>query len=203
MSNKKRKKKRERAKKHARRMGSGAGRADLGGATKKAVGSGPLREAFFGSQLFELGMGSVVISRDLLGGGIGMGVFLLDVFCLGVKNAFLTRFSSEYEYRDALDQIASSESLEPTAAPRARKLIEGAVEYARSLGFSPHRDYRRAALILGDIDPGECREEFVFGQAGKPCYVSGPHDSKAMVGRVLATLRDRCGEDGFHYTIGL
>ena len=42
-------------------------------------------------------------------------------------------------------------------------LVEGAVEYAKSLGLSPHADYARARHIFGDIDPAASDREFVAG----------------------------------------
>ena len=132
-----------------------------------------------------------------------MGVFLLDVFCLGAKNAFLTIFSTEFKYQNGIERIASSQALQSVEPSRARKLVEDTVEYARDLGFEPQREYRDAALVLGDIDAGACREEFAFGKDGQPLYVRGPNDSDRMVDRTLTTLQNRCGEDGFHYIVGM
>ncbi len=201
MSRAKRKKKRERAKKHQRRMSSSGGGGRFGGTSRAGVGRAPLRDVFISPTIFEQGIGSVVISRDLPAGAIGVGVFLLDVYCLGVKNAFFSIRPGIFQYEDFIEMIRYNQDLEPAEPARGRKLVEDAVEYARGLGFEPQRDYREAAMVLGDIDPSLCREEFTFGQDGKPVYISGPRDSQAMIGRVLATLRQRCGEDGFHYSV--
>ena len=56
-------------------------------------------------------------------------------------------------------------TLEPAAA---RKLIEGAVAFARAHGLPPHRDYPKAMLIFGDVDPNACGDEFAYGKNGKP-----------------------------------
>ena len=45
-------------------------------------------QTFSPPNLFELGIGTVVIIRYKSGGRVEAGVFLLDVFCLGVKKAF-------------------------------------------------------------------------------------------------------------------
>ena len=58
----------------------------------------PIHECLMPAGLFDLGMGSVVVSRKMPDGEIGFGVFLVDVFCLGVKDAFFSvRPQGEYE----------------------------------------------------------------------------------------------------------
>ena len=59
-----------------------------------------------------------------------------------------------------------------------RKLIEGAVNYARALDFEPHRDYRLARKIFGDIKSEDCAVEYTYGHEGKPYYISGPNESQ-------------------------
>lgn len=50
-------------------------------------------EAYYSTSLFDKGIGYVVVARFKLVGEAEIGVFLVDVFCLGVKNAFFTRVS--------------------------------------------------------------------------------------------------------------
>jgi hypothetical protein len=47
--------------------------------------------AFYSSDLFELGIGYVMVCRFKATGACEAGVFLVDVFCLGAKNAFFTK----------------------------------------------------------------------------------------------------------------
>lgn len=202
MGKAKRKKQRNRAKKHARRMASSGGRSVFMGMSKQTIQTAPVRDTFISTSIFNQGMGPVVISRNLPDGSIAMGVFLVDVFCLGVKNAFFT-MCSELKYQDAIGRIGSHQGLESVEPSYARKLVEDAVEYARGLGFEPQRDYRDAEVVLGDIEAEACREEFTFGKDGKPLYVSGPDDSEQVIHHILSTLRSRCGDDGFHYIIGM
>jgi hypothetical protein len=48
----------------------------------------PVQECLITKTLFELGIGNVIIAKMMPTKSIGMGVFLLDVYCLGVKDAF-------------------------------------------------------------------------------------------------------------------
>jgi hypothetical protein len=75
--------------------------------------------------------------------------------------------------------------------------VLGAVEYARLLGFEPHRDFGRVRGLLG---PWRGPSAITFGRDGKPYYVNGPYEDPE---RVLATLERTVGCGGFHYTVSL
>ena len=151
--------------------------------------------------LWEQGISQVLISREMSNGNVAFGSFLVDMYCLGVKDAFANITPrSRYDWQMYAKMCERFEivDLEPAAA---RKLIEGAVEYARGLGLSPHPDYAKAKPIFGDIDADACTEEFVYGKGGKPHFVAGPHDNPARCQQIVKTLTERCGPDGFHYTM--
>jgi hypothetical protein len=157
-------------------------------------------EAWRSAGLFEAGMGYVAVFREKSNGDVEAGVFLVDVFCLGVKDGFFTQ-SSAAERGALLERIFRDEAREPISAACARKLVDDAIAYAGGLGLAPHPDYKKAARVLGGIDPRECETTFTFGKDGKPLYVQGPHDSPAFVAHVMTTLHRRCGEGNYHYLI--
>jgi hypothetical protein len=160
-------------------------------------------EAFRNAQLFDLGMGYVIVTRWRGGAEAEAGGFLIDAHCLGVKNAFYVRLpESEYKAR-VLDKIIPINDRIRMTPPTARKLVEAALKYAGDLGFAPHPDYKKACRVFGGLNPQESSEEFVFGKDGKPYYVQGPDDSQAMVDRVMRQLRTRCGPGGFHYILAV
>jgi hypothetical protein len=146
-------------------------------------------------------MGSVVLSRFKSEGRVESGVFLLDVFCLGVKDAMFVQLDME-EYEDnLLRRYSAQDPLEPIEPPCARKLVEEAVRYAAGLGFQPHPDYKKGCRVFGGTDPSACTRTFVFGHEGKPHYIQGPHDSPQRVAVILRALKTRCGEGNFSYTV--
>jgi len=125
--------------------------------------------------------------------------YLVDTWCLGVKNVIgpermgppdLEAFKHHYFALWESDGI-------PVPLELAQHLVLGAVDYARSLGFEPHPDFRRARPVLGSWDGPTA---ITFGKDGKPIYVNGPHDNPE---RVLATLERTVGRDGFHYSVSL
>lgn len=167
-----------------------------------AVAAGyPVLHAGATIDLWNQGLGWVYLSRKMPGEMVAFSVFLVDRLCLGVKNAMAEIqpwFAYEHDFLGKMRKQFTAETMAPAAV---RKLVEGAVEYARQLGLAPHPDYHKAKRIFGDIDAGSCREEFEFGQDGKPYFIAGPNDTPARCTQIMKTLTFHCGPDGFDYTI--
>jgi hypothetical protein len=159
-------------------------------------------EAFRSAKLFDSGCGYLVVSRFKADGRVEAGFFLLDVFCLGVKDAGFHRFDSVADYQESLlIRLFPDEDPVRMTPAGARKLTEDAISYARGLGFSPGGDYKKASRVFGGITTADCDEQFLFGKGDKPLYIQGPSDSPARVERILRALEARCGEGGYHYIV--
>lgn len=161
-----------------------------------------IHECFVSISLSESGMGYVIVTRRTPDGVIALSAFVIDMYCLGIKNA-LFNVSSESEYESTVKpKLMGSniegkfENIHPTCA---RKLVEGAVLYAKEFGFSPHRDYMGAKGIFGDIDVESCPVKYTYGKGGKPFYIRGPHESPAQVKRIIDQLSKKCGEGNYDY----
>ena len=172
------------------------------GLSKQVLQNAPVHDALLSDTFAEQGIGHAILSRTLPTGEVAAGVFLVDVYCMGLKDAFLTVRLPD-EYAAMLEQFGDHERLKPVTPACLRKFVEGAIDYAGRLGLAPHRDYERAAVILGDIDPAECAETFTYGKDGKPFYVSGPRESELRIRQIVALLKSRCGENGFTFLAGI
>ncbi len=162
----------------------------------------PIHECLISDTLFEQGIGHLYFTRLMPDGRISAGIFLVDVFCLGVKDAFF-RIIEKFEYESRIKNRSGPERLVPVSPAYLRKLVEGAVAYARDLGFEPHRDYAEARQIFGDQETDSCTQEFMYGHEGKPLYISGPFESQARAKAIVEQLRQRKGEDGYHFIMGV
>lgn len=162
----------------------------------------PVHNCYIRKDIFTGGIGSVIISREMPNNYLGCGIFLLDVWCLGVKNTYFTVLS-EKEYADRLDEIGAGEELETIHPSCARKIIEQCVDYSMELGFKPQKDYKISSQIFMNIDPSVCPNKYIFGKDGKPFYISGPNESESDSRRIINTLSRKCGEGNFDYIAGL
>jgi hypothetical protein len=160
----------------------------------------PVLHSLASNALWEQGIGHVLLSRELQNGQVAFAAFLVDMYCLGVKNA-MWNIQSRSDVESLAGKISAGHKVIRLKPECSRKLVEGAVEYARNLGFPPHEDYRQARLIFGDIDSAACTEEFVYGRNGKPMFIAGPHDSPARCRQIMATLNAKLGPQGHHFLV--
>lgn len=157
----------------------------------------PLLHCCAAESIWEEGIGSVLISRTR-GNEVAFAMFMVDMYCLGVKDAWCDVVSrSDYDFK-IFEKAFGGEHVD-LSPECARHLVEGAVHYARDLGFSPHRDYRQAKRVFGDIDALQCQQEFIYGKDGKPLFIAGPNDRAMRCQQIIDTLEARCGPDGYHY----
>jgi hypothetical protein len=153
----------------------------------------PLDESHPGS-----GIVTALVARKHRHDSVSVCVYLVDAYCLGVKNAIPPRVMPD---RDLPMFRASAfegyENGEPVAAPLdlVQHLVFGAVDYARTLGFEPHPDLAPAVGHLGDwAGPSAIG----FGYHGMPLYVQGPHDNPD---KILRTLDRTVGRGGYHFSV--
>ncbi|UEO00432.1 hypothetical protein A9R16_003245 [Acidiferrobacter thiooxydans] len=160
----------------------------------------PIHECLVPAELFEQGIGNLVFSRSLPDGRIAVAMFLLDVFCLGVKNA-LSAVVTPNEYARRVRSLPTIEHYRRVDAACFCQLVKGAVDYARDLGFPPHGDYAVASQIWGGLPVDGCLEPFEYGHKGMPYYVSGPNETVVQAQGIVEHLARRLGPDKFHYTV--
>jgi hypothetical protein len=156
-------------------------------------------EAYISKNWDGASLAFVFVTRSREDGRSDLAGFLVDSYCLGVKDALFDENLGEGEANEFVKERLPDDLRERIHPACAKKLIEGAVAYAESLGFSPHRDYRKARRILSGIDAALCPREFAYGCEGRPRYVRGMDDDEARVERVCGILEAKFGPEGFDY----
>ncbi len=158
----------------------------------------PIRHCFLTESVFDIGMGTLVLARGATPHHLVLSSFLIDVFCVGIKDVIFESVESEvFEiYMDAMDAGSPMVSVDPSYA---RKLLRDLVAWSQSIGFAPHRDFVTVERIFGDVSADASDAVFRFGRAGKPVYIPGPNDTAPLVRRRIEQLRKYLGDDGFGF----
>ncbi|VFM99681.1 MAG: hypothetical protein BECKG1743D_GA0114223_104142 [Candidatus Kentron sp. G] len=166
----------------------------------------PIHECVVPDGLFDTGLASIFIARRAPNGMFAVTSLILDVYCLGVKDAFF-RVLTEHEYEHVLKasmiEKHEGQEFEKFHVACAKKLIDGAIEYAAGLGFSPHPDYRKAEGIFDGVDAEACPVHYEYGREGKPFYIRGPNESVKRARQIVEQLAKTCGEGNFDHLIPL
>lgn len=147
------------------------------------------------------GLVGVLVARDAGRGRVSTCGYLVDVYCLGVKNSLGPRVMDHHALPAFVRSFFEPFAAAPLSAPfeLAQHLVLGAVEYARKLGFEPmaDSDFDTTSNHLGRWEGPRVIE---FGRDSKPYYVAGPRDNPD---RVMRTLEQSVGKDNFHFLVGL
>jgi hypothetical protein len=139
------------------------------------------------------GLALVLLARAGRGDRVTACSYLVDTFCLGVKNTIGPQRLHRRDLPGFLRRCFAGFPAPPLRAPLslAQHVVHGAVAFAAGLGFDPHPDFADVRGFLGELDE-PCA--ITFGERGRPLYVAGPHDDPRFV---MRTLRGSVGSDGF------
>jgi hypothetical protein len=164
----------------------------------------PLHGCWIMDDWQETGITPVVVARMQDSNHIMFGVYMVDYYCLGIKNAYTRADYTLNRFERELPKLCAEAPI-PCSVDLAHELIYGALEYAEKLGFQPHTDFfiQKADMMLDPPDTHPRKNKVRFGKDGKPFYVSGPYDSEIKSKSVISTLMRTCGPGKFDYIVGL
>jgi hypothetical protein len=145
------------------------------------------------------GLVEILVARQQPDGDICFGVYLVDKYCLGLKNTFANAGFSRSRYENEIRSKIFRGSTPVECPPElAHQMIYASIEYAAQFGFEPNKDFALSQYLLAPR--GELAEPYqlTFGRDGKPFYVAGPHDNTA---RILNQLEKTAGPGNYDYLV--
>ncbi|MBW6535317.1 MAG: plasmid pRiA4b ORF-3 family protein [Mariniphaga sp.] len=158
----------------------------------------PLFECFINSDWEENGMASITVARKHSNGNITMGMYLTDLKCLGVKDAYYFFNISEREYRDILKDMEEQMDIETVSYTLAHNIIFAGIEFADDYGFKPHKDFTSVAQYILEEDNEDVELiEIECGENGKPVYIRGPLENDARANKIIAQLEREAGPGNY------
>ncbi len=122
------------------------------------------------------GMQVALIIRSLPHGTYIASFCLIDLWCLGVKDAGCLIDATVEKVGQLRSRFLKMVEIE-ASYEHVRSLVLGARDYAASIGFTPHSDFNGAQYL---IEPQRSYEKrYTYGHKGKPFYVAGPYDENS------------------------
>ena len=173
--------------------------ASLAGQVRRAA-SAPIQHCLIQEALFEQGFGTLIVTRGPTNSQVTMCTFLLDVFCLGIKNVMFKRVGAE-ELALVIGTLEATSPFIAVDPAYARKLLRDLAAWAGAIGFAPHRDFATVERMFGDVNADESDAVFSFGRDGKPFYIPGPSESPSLIRHRMEHLRKQFGDENFESTL--
>ncbi len=133
----------------------------------------------------ERGLAHLLVARQSPGGDLLVGGFLVDTWCLGLRDTvILPGISAEdYENRVKTGLFHDPVEFEPCPPGVARALVEGAIGYAEQFGFQPNKRWPESRRVFAGLEAKP--KGLSFGRQGRPCLVKRPGLQTAALERRL------------------
>lgn len=157
----------------------------------------PIVECLIGENWQEVGMATIVVARRHTNGNYTLGIYLVDTFCLGLKDSVYKFNITEEEYEEYKELLSVSSGMLVISYNEAHNIIYGAIAYAEELGIQPCKDFSLTQYLLEEDTDEIPLIEYTFGKDGKPCLIV----ASALEGsRYLPIIEAAIGDD-FRYFI--
>lgn len=161
----------------------------------------PIHECFMVKDDQGAGVVMIVVVRKHANGHLTGAHFLVDLWCLGVKDSllFCNLPEHEYEMKVKADYEEEDIELEYIDYPRAHTLIYGAMAFAGKYGFRPHKSFDSCRMVLAPEEELPIDGSVVFGCEGKPTFVASEDDDFSKINKIIATLEKTAGPGNYDY----
>ena len=148
------------------------------------------------------GIANVVVARKHTNGNLTVAIYLVDLYCLGIKDTMYMFNVSENSYREKLNGFPGGNVLSEIDYTLAHNIIFAAIEFAGDYGFIPHKTFTSVTKYMLEEDTDEIELiDIECGLDGKPAYIQGPYEDPATVSRILKQLDRTAGKENHNITI--
>lgn len=156
----------------------------------------PIEVCYISKDIEEVGEGTVIVVRRHPNDKFTLATYLLDIFCLGVKDTFYRLRLDDFEYEEYLDKFTSMDVTEITYN-EAHNWIYGAIAFAEEAGIAPHKDFNVTQYMLEEDTEDIPLIEYNYGKDGKHFLVAM---SQLELSRYFPILKKNLGDD-FDYVL--
>lgn len=146
------------------------------------------------------GLVQIILTRQQPNEKICCGIYLVDKYCLGLKNTFAKVNLSPERFQEIFDKSASKQPLTKCPIELAHEMIYASIDYAAKFGFEPQSDWAQTQYILEPRGQLKERYKLKFGKNGKPLFIPGPYDD---TNKILKQLEATAGHGKYDYILML
>ena len=161
----------------------------------------PISECWISPDWKDSGLCSIVVARKHTTGNVTFGTYLVDTYCLGLKNTMAVFSKPLFQYEDFVEQMFQAHGGKMSVDyVVVHNIIYGAIAYAEDLGLKPEKDWALSQFILEEDTEDIELMDIEFGKNGRPLFMSGPYDN---IANITKRLENSVGKDNFEVMIRL
>ncbi len=141
-------------------------------------------------------MANIIVSRKHTNGNVSLALFLVDLFCQGVKDTGFKFNISQIEYEEFLESINfPDDAFEEIDYNLAHNIIFAGYEFAMEYDIKPHKLFSSTTMLFLEEDNDDVELiDIECGYEGKPCIIAGPDNFDEMQD-LYNRLAGQFGED--------
>lgn len=146
-----RKKEKQRLKREKKKQA--ARKTALENPLRRIAKTGQPLECWVGPMWRQNGLADIFVIGHVPGGSECLAVFLIDLYCVGLKDAYGRRDLTGAQIREGILEPREERGgkLERIDVEQVRRFVAGAIRFSRQNGFSLPAHYERWTAILGDL----------------------------------------------------
>jgi hypothetical protein len=146
------------------------------------------------------GLVQILLARQQPNRKICCGSYLIDQYCLGLKDTFAKTNVSPDRYQELHEKMDSRQKMTTCPIELAHQMIYASLDYAAQFGFEPQSDWTQSQYLLEPRGELEEPYQLTFGKDGKPFFISGPYDN---VEQIIKQLDKTAGPGNYDVVINL
>ncbi len=154
----------------------------------------PIYECWVNEDWDQSKMAQVTVARQHSNGNISFAVYLVDLWCLGVKDTFFNFNISHIEYQEFLESHAHNTVIKIDYS-LAHNIIFAGYDFALELDIPPHKQFSKTTLYFLEED-NEAIEliDIECGKDGKPVILNDIDSFESSSG-LYKRLAEKLGEE--------
>lgn len=159
----------------------------------------PIYECMINTEWESTKICSVLVSRQHNNGNFSWVIYLVDLFCMGVKDSYYIFNQSEYEYNTFKKKYFPQDYHETIPYTLAHNIIFAGYEFAAEYDLKPCKDFLQLTqYFLNEDNDNVELIEIECGRNNMPVVISGP-DNQQESNRLYNHLVHKVGKGKFIY----
>ena len=146
------------------------------------------------------GLVQILLARQQPNRKICCGSYLIDQYCLGLKDTFAKTNLSPDRYQELYERMDDRLKMTKCTIELAHQMIYASIDYAAQFGFQPQSDWAQSQYVLEPRGELEESYQLTFGKNGKPFFISGPYDN---VEQIIKQLDKTAGPGNYDVLMNL
>lgn len=156
----------------------------------------PVYKCYVNNDWQEEGLASILVTRKHINGNLTSAFFLVDLFCVGVKDSFYHFNEEESFLEEILDHHRDiGMDLQECDYLLAHNIIYSAVDFAGQYGIKPVKEFEISEKVLAEDDDSIELMEIECGKNGRPYLILNPADPNSRY--YFSQLRTHAGSGNF------